>query len=97
MTDDHNPRAEPGDNSVLDMLGQTAQSKLRSIVERVERLNEEKTTLQEDIKEVFAEAKGEGFDAAIIRKCIAIRKMDPAKRDEQQALIDLYFEAIGGL
>jgi uncharacterized protein (UPF0335 family) len=99
MTDDHNPRAEPGDNSssLITELGATAQQKLISLVERIERLNEEKDTLAEDTKEVYAEAKGEGFDTAIIRKVIAIRKMDQAKRSELQAMIDLYLEAIGGV
>ena len=50
-----------------------------------------------DIKEVFAEAKGEGFDVKILRKVIRMRKMDKAKRDEEEALIDLYLSAIGGL
>lgn len=88
--------AEIGDNSGdITMLGLTAQDKLRGIVERVERLNEEKRELTQDIGEVFAEAKGEGFDTKIIRKIIAIRAMDAAKRDEMQALIDVYLEAVG--
>lgn len=95
MTDDHNPRAEAGDN--LDTLSSTAQRKLTSLVERIERHKEEQATIAEDVKEVFAEAKGEGFDTAIIRKVIAIRRMDPAKRSELESLIELYLTAIGGL
>lgn len=87
----------PESQSVLDTLGATAQGKLKSLVERIERLHEERATVMEDIKEVFAEAKGEGFDTAIIRKVIAIRKMDPAKRSELESLIELYITAIGGL
>lgn len=93
MTDE---TAGIGHNSI-DTLGQTAQGKLTAIVERIERLNEEKRELTEDIGEVFAEAKGEGFDTPIIRKVIAIRAMDPAKRAETQALIDTYLEALGSL
>lgn len=99
MSDDHNPRAEEGDNSVqgvLDTLGTTAQSKLISFVERLERLHEEKTTLAEDVKEVFAEVKGEGFDTAILRKVLAIRRQDAVKRAETEALVELYLSAIGG-
>lgn len=85
------------EQTTLETLGQTAQGKLTSLVERIERLREEEATLKEDIKEVFAEAKGEGFDTPIIRKVIAIRAMDPAKRAETQALIDTYLEALGSL
>ena len=69
---------------------------LRAFIERIERLNEEKKALGEDIKEVFAEAKGNGFDVKIIRKIISIRAQDPDKRVEEETLIDLYLAAIGG-
>jgi uncharacterized protein (UPF0335 family) len=79
----------------IEPLANAAPGKLVSIVERVERLNEEAATLREDIKEVFAEAKGEGFDTATIRRAIRIRAMDPAKRQEQEAILDLYLSALG--
>jgi uncharacterized protein (UPF0335 family) len=80
-----------------DVLNQAAQTRLRTIIERIERLEVDKATVMNDIKEVFAEAKGEGFDVKILRKVIRMRKMDKAKRDEEEALIDLYLSAIGGL
>lgn len=83
------------DKSLGEVLGNNAQAKLVSLVERIERLLEERATLQEDIKEVFAEAKGEGFDTKTMRKAIAIRAMDPAKRQEAEAILDLYLSALG--
>ena len=80
-----------------DVLNQAAQTRLKTIIERIERLEVDKATVMNDIKEVFAEAKGEGFDGKILRKVIRMRKMDKAKRDEEEALIDLYLSAIGGL
>ena len=74
-----------------------AKDQLKAFVERIERLEEEKRALAEDIKEVFAEAKGEGFDTKILRKVIRLRKQDTAKRQEEEALVDLYISAIGGL
>jgi uncharacterized protein (UPF0335 family) len=79
-----------------DVLNQAAQTRLRTIIERIERLEVDKATVMNDIKEVFAEAKGEGFDVKILRKVIRMRKMDKAKRDEEEALVDLYLSAIGG-
>ncbi len=77
-----------------DMNPQTAQQ-LKSIIERIERLEEEKKALMEDIKEVYSEAKGNGFDAKIIRKVVSIRKQETAERVEQEQLIDLYLAAVG--
>lgn len=74
-----------------------AKDQLKSIVERVERLEEERGALNADIKEIFAEAKGNGFDTRIIRKVIGIRKMDKAEREEIDALLDLYLSALEGL
>jgi uncharacterized protein (UPF0335 family) len=68
---------------------------LRAFIERIERLNEEKKALAEDLKEVYAEAKGNGFDAKIIRKIISIRGQDPDKRSEEETLLDLYLAALG--
>jgi uncharacterized protein (UPF0335 family) len=68
---------------------------LRQFIERIERLEEEKKALAEDIKEVFAEAKSNGFDVKIMRKVISLRKIEPAELDEQETLIDLYKQALG--
>ena len=80
-----------------DMLNESAQTRLRTIIERIERLEVDKSIITEDLKEVYAEAKGEGFDAKIIRKIVAMRKKDVATLSEEEALIDLYLSAIGGL
>lgn len=78
-----------------DVLNVNAQSQLRSIVERVERLETEKAEVSEQIKEVYAEAKGNGFDPKAIRKVVALRKKDRAKRQEEEAVLDLYLSALG--
>jgi uncharacterized protein (UPF0335 family) len=85
------------DSSSLDVLNTAAQTRLKTIVERIERLEEDKAAVSADLKEVFAEAKGEGFDVKILRKVIRLRKQDKAKRQEEEALLDLYLSAIGGL
>lgn len=72
-----------------------AQGQLRSFVERIERLEEEKKTIAGDIKEVYAEAKGNGFDTKVLRKVIAIRKKDQAERQEEEAMLDVYLAALG--
>lgn len=68
---------------------------LRSFIERVERLEEEKAALAADIREVYSEAKGQGFDTKIMRKVIALRKLDKADLQEQEAMLDLYKSALG--
>ncbi|WP_337186722.1 DUF2312 domain-containing protein [Phenylobacterium sp.] len=78
-----------------DVLGANAQGQLKSIIERVERLETEKSEISEQIKEVFAEAKGNGFDVKVLRRVIRIRKMDRARRQEEDAILDLYLSAIG--
>lgn len=75
-------------------VGGVAGARLKSFFERIERLNEEKSDLAEDIKEVFAEAKGVGFDVKIMRKIITLRKMDGEKRREEEELLDLYKTAV---
>jgi uncharacterized protein (UPF0335 family) len=85
------------DSSNIDTLNSTAQGKLKSLIERIERLEEDKASVAGDLKEVYAEAKGEGFDSKIIRKVVRLRKQDTAKRQEEEALVDLYLAAIGGL
>ena len=83
--------------SEADVLTATAQGRLKSFIERIERLEEDKAAVSNDMKEVFLEAKGEGFDVKILRKVIRLRKQDKVKREEEEALIDLYLSAIGGL
>ena len=70
---------------------------LRAFIERIERLEEEKRTLAEDIKEVYAEAKGNGFDVKIMRKVISLRRMDRDKRIEEETILELYLSALGEL
>jgi uncharacterized protein (UPF0335 family) len=72
-----------------------AAKQLRSIVERIERMEEEKKSIADDIKDIYAEAKANGFDTATIRKVIRLRKMDKAEREESEALLDLYCHALG--
>jgi uncharacterized protein (UPF0335 family) len=72
-----------------------AKEQLTAFVERIERLEEEKSGISDDIKEVYAEAKGNGFDAGVLRKVVAIRKMDPSERAEQEIILDLYLQALG--
>jgi uncharacterized protein (UPF0335 family) len=72
-----------------------AAGQLRSFVERIERLEEEKTALTADIREVYAEAKGHGFDTKIMRQVVRIRRLDKADRQEQEAVLDLYLSALG--
>jgi uncharacterized protein (UPF0335 family) len=72
-----------------------AKEQLKSIVERIERLEEEKQALADDIKEVYAEAKGNGYDTKTLRQVVRLRKQDSAERMEREALLDLYMHALG--
>ena len=72
-----------------------AKEQLRSFVERVERLEEERTALTADIREIYSEAKGLGFDAKIMRQVVRMRKLDKADFQEQEAMLDLYLSALG--
>ncbi len=74
---------------------QVAGDQLRSFVERIERLEEEKKTIGDDIKDVYAEAKGNGFTVSALRETIRLRKMDADERSEREALVDLYMGALG--
>ena len=76
-------------------VGGIAGDRLKSFIERIERLEEEKKALANDIKEVFAEAKGNGFDTKIMRQVVRLRKLDTADRQEQEAILDLYLGALG--
>lgn len=73
-----------------DVLTATAQGRLRTIIERLERLEEDKRAVMADMKEVFAEAKGEGYDVQTLRWTLRERRMDKAKRQERDAIRDLY-------
>ena len=75
--------------------GGVAAQRLRSFVERIERLEEDKAGLAQDLKEVYAEAKGDGFDVKVMRKLISLRKRDPQQRREEEELLELYLSAIG--
>ena len=72
-----------------------AKEHLRSFIERIERLEEEKKALADDIREVYSEAKGTGFDTKVMRQVIRLRKMESADRQEQEAMLDLYLNALG--
>lgn len=77
-------------------LAETTGNELRQFIERIERLEEEKSGLLEDIKEIYSEAKSRGFDAKIMRQIIRARKLDEHDRQEQEALFELYMRAISG-
>ncbi len=72
-----------------------AAEELRSFIERVERLEEEKKTISDDIKDVYGEAKGRGYDVKVLRKIVSLRKQDRNERAEQEAILDLYMQALG--
>ena len=74
-----------------------AKDQLKSIIERVERLEEDKKAISDDIKDVYSEAKGNGYDAKALRRIVALRKQDPDKRAEQDAILDTYMHALGML
>ena len=82
-----------------DITGDSAQTiavgQLRAFIERIELLEEEKKTISDDIKEVFAELKGSGFDSATVRAIIRLRKKEPHERTEEEAMIQLYMDALG--
>jgi len=80
-----------------DVLNSTAQGQLKSIIERIERLEVEKAEISEQIKEVYNEAKGNGFDVKILRKVVRILKQDRAKRQEEDSILDLYLSAVGAI
>lgn len=72
-----------------------ARDQLRAFIERIERLEEEKKAIADDIKEIYAEAKGNGFDTKVLRQVVRIRKQDQHERAEQEAILDLYMHALG--
>ncbi|MFT4091877.1 MAG: DUF2312 domain-containing protein [Asticcacaulis sp.] len=80
-----------------DVITAAAQGRLRTIIERIERLEEDKAAIMADLKEVYDEAKGEGFDTKVLRQIVRLRKQDRVQREEAEALLNLYLSAIGGL
>lgn len=87
------------ERKMADDITETSQTvaagQLRAFIERIERLEEEKKTISDDIKEVFAEAKGTGFDTKAMRSIIRLRKKDQAERQEEETILDLYKAALG--
>ena len=75
--------------------GGVAAEQLRSLVERIERLEEEKAALAGDIREVYAQAKGSGFDTKVLRQVVRLRKLNSSDRQEQESLLDIYKRALG--
>lgn len=86
-----NDNASPRQDSAETPTGM----RLRSFIERIERLEEEKRVIADDVKEVYAEAKGQGFDVKTMRRIVALRKKDPDDRAEEDALLDTYLSALG--
>jgi len=72
-----------------------ARDQIRTIIERIEKLEEEKAAIAGDIKEIYAEAKANGFDTKTLRRVVQLRKQDSVERQEQEALLDLYLHALG--
>jgi uncharacterized protein (UPF0335 family) len=72
-----------------------AKDQLKSIIERIERLEEEKKTISDDIRDVYAESKGNGFDVKALRAIIRLRKQDPNERQEQETILETYMQALG--
>ncbi|MCI1244200.1 MAG: DUF2312 domain-containing protein [Acetobacter fabarum] len=87
--------SELGHNSNDPAVGGIAADRLRSIIERVERLEEERKGLAGDIKDIFTEAKSAGFDVKVLRQIIRLRKQEPSEVEEQETLLDIYRRALG--
>jgi uncharacterized protein (UPF0335 family) len=83
-----------GDIDMSD-VGGVAGDRLRTLIERIERLEEEKETISVDVREVYAEAKATGFDPKVMRQIVRLRKMESDDRKEQEALLEIYKEALG--
>lgn len=82
-------------SETAESVGGVAAGQLKSIVERIERLEEEKAGIASDIKDIYAEAKGGGFDTKVLKQVIRLRKMNKAERLEQEELLELYRTALG--
>jgi uncharacterized protein (UPF0335 family) len=86
---------QPNTDSEAQDVGGVAGARLKSFIERIERLEEEKSAIADDIKDIYAEAKGTGFDSKTIRKIVSLRKLDVEKRREADDMLELYKSAIG--
>jgi uncharacterized protein (UPF0335 family) len=84
-----------GSRPIKTKPGNISAERLKSFVERIEKLEEERKAIGGDIRDVYSEAKGGGFDVKTMRKLISLRKMDAADRDEQEAILDVYKQALG--
>lgn len=85
----------PNDEPLSDATASFAKEQLISFIERIERLEEEKKTVSDDIKDVFAEAKGTGFDVKALKEILKIRRQDADQRAEHEAIVDLYLQSLG--
>jgi len=88
-------KANRGRQAADPEVGGIAVDRLRSIIERIERLDEERKALAGDIKDIYAEAKSAGFDVKVVRQLISIRRKEPAEVEEQETLLDVYRRALG--
>lgn len=79
----------------MDDINASTAGQLKAFIERIERLEEEKRTISDDIKDVYAEAKGNGFDAKILRKIVSLRRQDANERREQEEILETYLRALG--
>ena len=79
----------------MDEITNATAQQLKAFIERIERLEEDKKAITDDIKDVYSEAKGNGFDTKVLRKIVSIRKQDQSERMEQEALLELYMSALG--
>lgn len=95
MLDGQFHEGQGADTDTDPAVGGIAADRLRSIIERVERLEEERKALAGDIKDIFTEAKSAGFEVKVIRQIIRLRKLEPAEVEEQETLLDIYRRALG--
>lgn len=94
MSKADNPKAVAGDNSA-EVAHKFAKDQLKSIIERIERLEDERDTIGQDVKDVYAEAKGNGFSTKALRTIIRLRKMDSGTRQEDETILHTYMHALG--
>lgn len=87
---------DTGLSDFSDAIGPAAREQLKAVIARIERLEEDKAAVSDDIKEVYAEAKSQGYDTKILRRVIALRKIDSHERQEAEALLELYLGAVEG-
>ena len=80
---------------IMDEISNATAGQLKAFIERIERLEEDKKAITDDIKDVYAEAKGNGFDTKVLRKIVSIRKQDQNERKEQDEILSLYLSALG--